>query len=119
MIESIWQDRNRVCGLPIGMSEYVLSKNRLHLTQGFLIRTVDEVNLRCVQGITVTRSLSQRLCGCGTVIVRLRNSPHEQFIFRNIKCPLEVAELIHQHSETAKDRYCKLINRKNRFLAIY
>lgn len=92
MINTLWDDRNHVFGVPIGTSKYALSKHRLHMESGFLTRTFK-------------RNIAQRITGCGTVTIRLNHKNYTEFVFKNVYAPLEVAELIHQQTANVQQKH--------------
>ena len=64
-IAYLWQDRKRVFGLPLSFTRYRLSEDRLFTSKGFLNVKDDEVLLYRIRDISTSRSLFQRLLGCG------------------------------------------------------
>lgn len=98
----IWKDRRRRMGMPLSFTRYALSEDRLFLSVGFLSVRDDELLLYRVRDITTRRSLWQRLFGMGTVTVISSDTSQPTLVLKNIKCPLEVKELIHQRVEEMK-----------------
>lgn len=49
-ITYIWQDRRRICGLPLSFTRYRMSEDRLFLMKGFFNLHMDEVLLYRVPG---------------------------------------------------------------------
>ena len=101
-IEYVWQDRKRHLGLPLSFTRYMLSEDRLFLSQGFLNLRDHEVLLYRVRDISVHRSLWQRLFGVGTILVDSSDKTTPKLELKNIKNPLAVKELLHKSVEEMK-----------------
>ena len=101
-VETIWQDRKRVLGMPLTFTKYFLSEDRLFLQTGVLNMKMEEVLLYRVSDIGVHVSLGQRIFGVGTIIIHSsdKSTPHIDLV--NVKEPLVVKELIHRHVEAMK-----------------
>jgi uncharacterized membrane protein YdbT with pleckstrin-like domain len=100
----IWRDRKRFMGMPITFTRYGLSKSRLFLSVGLLSVQDDEILLYRVRDLTVKRSLWQRLFGVGTITVKSSDKTTPTLLLKNVKDPMSVKELIHQHVEEAKNK---------------
>lgn len=57
-VETIWQDRKRVLGMPLTFTKYFLSEDRLFLQTGVLNMKMEEVLLYRVSDIGVHVSLA-------------------------------------------------------------
>ena len=101
-IKCLWKDRKRHLGLPLSFTRYQLSEDRLFVSVGFLNIKDDEVLLYRVRDIDTQRSLWQRLFGVGTVTVMSSDKTMPTLVLKNIKDPLMVKELIHNHVEEMK-----------------
>ena len=79
-VETIWQDRKRVLGMPLTFTKYFLSEDRLFLQTGVLNMKMEEVLLYRVSDIGVHVSLGQRIFGVGTIIIHSsdKSAPHRQ-----------------------------------------
>ena len=101
-IEYIWRDRKRYFGLPISVTRYAMSEDRLFVSEGLLNIKDDEVLLYRVRDIDTKRSLWQRLFGVGTVSVISSDKTMPAMVLKNIKDPVGVKELIHNQVEEMK-----------------
>lgn len=101
-IEKLWKDRKRYFGLPLSVTRYSLSEDRLFTSIGLLNIRDDEILLYRVRDIDTRRSLWQRLFGVGTVTVRSSDMTTPVLVMKNIKDPLMVKELIHERVEECK-----------------
>lgn len=69
-MDLLWKERKRIwCGLPLTFTVYSYDNERFYVKSGFLNQRQDEVRLYRIQDLTVTRSLSQRIFGMGTILV--------------------------------------------------
>ena len=101
-IDTIWEDRKRILGMPISMTKYYLSEDRLFVQTGLISMKIEETLLYRVSDISVRVGLFQRIFGVGTIIIHSsdKSTPHIDLV--NVKEPLVVKELIHKHVETMK-----------------
>ena len=101
-VETIWQDRKRVLGMPLTFTKYFLSEDRLFLQTGVLNMKMEEVLLYRVSDIGVHVSLGQRIFGVGTIIIHSSDKSAPHLELKNVKNPLVVKELIHKQVEEMK-----------------
>ena len=87
IIKYLWKDRKRYFGLPLSFTRYMLSDDRLFISEGFLNIKDDEILLYRVRDIDTTRSLWQRLFGVGTVTVMSSDKTMPQLVLRISKIP--------------------------------
>ncbi len=98
----IWNDRKRYMGMPLSFTRYGLSEDRLFLSIGLLSVRDEEILLYRVRDISTRRSLWQRLFGVGNITVLSSDKTMPTLLMKNVKDPLMVKELIHDHVEAAK-----------------
>lgn len=103
VMEYIWKDRKRYLGLPISLTRYRLSEDRLFCETGLLNLKEEEVLLYRVRDLELKRSLFQRVFGVGTVCVHSSDKTAPHFDLLSVKHPREVKELIYRKVEEAKD----------------
>ena len=101
-IVSLWKDRKRYLGLPLSFTRYMLSEDRLFISEGFLNIKDDEILLYRVRDIDTNRTLWQRLFGVGTVTVMSSDKTMPTLVLQNVKDPIFVKELIHKQVEEIK-----------------
>ena len=101
-IDTIWEDRKRILGMPISFTKYYLSEDRLFVQTGLLSMKIEETLLYRVTDISARVGLFQRIFGVGTIVVHSsdKSTPHIDLV--NVKEPLVVKELIHKHVEQMK-----------------
>ena len=101
-VETIWEDRKRILGMPISFTRYYLSADRLFLQTGLLNMKMEEVLLYRISDISVKVSLGQRLYGVGTIVVHSSDKSMPHLELKNVKNPLVVKEMIHKNVEDMK-----------------
>ncbi len=104
-MEYVWKDRKRFLGMPLSFTRYAMSDDRLFLSVGCFSIRDEEVLLYRVRDITVTRTLLQRMLGVGTVVVASSDKTTARLELKNIKDPMAVKELLHEHVEEMKLRH--------------
>lgn len=105
-IKYIWSDKKRTLfGLPISFTRYYLTENRFITRTGFINVVEDELELYRIVDKSLTRSLWQRMFGCGTITLYCKDAdtPEKQVV--SIKCPREVSDLIGSYVSQYRDRY--------------
>lgn len=101
----IWHDKKRFWGMPLSFTRYSLSSDRLFLSVGFFTIKDEEILLYRIRDINTQRTLWQRMFGVGTVTVCSSDKTMPVLVIKNVKNPLWVKELIHDHVEEAKRRH--------------
>lgn len=88
----IWKDRRRYLGLPISFTRYSLSETRLFVEKGLFTTTHEELNLFRVRDVRVTRTLSDKIFGCGTVTLFSSDRSDPRLDILSVKKPMELKE---------------------------
>ncbi len=92
-IEFIWKDRKRnALGLPWTFTKYSLSEDRLFVERGLLKTVENEVRLYRILDLSLSRTLSQKIFGIGTIKVSSADKTLGDFEIKNIKKPDKVKE---------------------------
>ena len=98
--DSIWEDRKRNWfGMPWSFTKYSLDGERFYLERGFLNSRYDEVRLYRMTDVVLTRSLSQKIFGLGTLHVDSSDKNMGNFLIVNIKDSERVKELFSRKIE--------------------
>ena len=103
-VETLWQDRKRILGMPISFTKYYLSKDRLFMQHGFFNMHMEEIVLYRVTDISVKASLGQRVFGLGTVLIHSSDKSTPHLEIKSVRNPMVVKELIHQNVEEMKQQ---------------
>ena len=92
-VEFIWKDRKRnALGLPWTFTKYALSEDRLFVESGLLRTVENEVRLYRILDLSLSRTLSQKIFGIGTIKVSSADKTLGDFEIKNIKTPDKVKE---------------------------
>lgn len=83
-VETIWQDRKRVLGMPLTFTKYFLSRP-LFLRPGCWNMKMEEVLLYRVSDIGVHVSLGQHIFGVGTIIIHSSDKSAPHLELKNVK----------------------------------
>ena len=104
-IELIWRERKRnALGLPWTFTVYSMSEDRLFINSGLLKTVENEVRLYRVLDLSLSRTLSQRIFGIGTITVSSADKSLGNFELKNVKHPNEVKEQISRLVEENRDK---------------
>ena len=98
----VWYDRKHYYGFPVSSVRYEISEDRLFYSTGILNQKYEQLQLYLIRDLSVTRTLGQRLCGVGNVIVTTVEG--EIIALENIRAPYHVKELIYSYMEQEKRR---------------
>ncbi|MCQ2471696.1 MAG: PH domain-containing protein [Clostridia bacterium] len=98
----IWADRKRILGLPITFTRYALSDDRIFVETGLFNIKDDEALLYRIRDISMSRTLFQRMLGLGTITLASTDLSLPVIVFKNIRYPEEVKEIVHEGVEKAK-----------------
>ncbi|MBP1572670.1 MAG: PH domain-containing protein [Oscillospiraceae bacterium] len=103
----LWTDKKRtIFGLPISFTRYFLTKEKLITRKGFLSISEDECELYRVTDKRLKLPFMQRLFGCGTVYVHVKNdadSPIKEI--KSIKLPRKFMKLLEENVNIQRDKY--------------
>ena len=101
----IWEDRKRNClGLPWPFTKCAFSEDRIFVKSGLLKTVENEVRLYRVMDLSLTRTLSQKIFGLGTIKVSSADKTLGNFEIINIRNSEEVKEQLSQLVEENRDR---------------
>ena len=102
----LWTDKKRTLfGLPISFTRYFLTENKFITRTGFFTVVEDEFDLYRVTDKKLVMPLSQRIFGCGTVIINVRDVDTPVKEVKSIKAPRELMKMIDGQVEKLRDRY--------------
>ena len=102
----LWRDRKRsIFGLPWTFTTYFLTETKLITRTGFLSLAEDELDLYKVTDKKLMLPFWQRLVGCGTIMVYVRDTDTPIKEVHCVKKPREVLALLDKAIEAQRDRY--------------
>lgn len=105
-IEYIWKDKKRTfLGLPWSFTTYYLTESKLITRKGFLSVEEDEIELYRVVDKKLVLPLGQRMVGCGSIVMNVRDVDTPVKEIKSVKNPREVLKKLDQHININRDRY--------------
>lgn len=105
-IDYIWSDTKRsIFGLPWTFTKYFLTETKFITRVGFLSLDEDELDLYKVTDKKLVLPFLQRIVGCGTIILYVRDTDTPEKEVHCVKNPREVLKQIDKQIELQRDRY--------------
>ncbi len=104
--EYIWTDKKRtIFGLPISFTRYFLTEKKFITRKGFFTIQEDEFDLYRVSDKKLVLPFGQRLFGCGTVYINVKDVDTPVKEVRSIKAPRELMRLLDEQVDKLRDTY--------------
>lgn len=104
--EYLWTDKKRtIFGLPISFTRYFLTESKFITRKGFFTITEDEFDLYRVTDKKLIMSFGQRIFGCGTVIINVRDVDTPVKEVKSIRSPRKLMQMIDEQVEKLRDKY--------------
>lgn len=105
-IQYIWSDKKRTLfGLPLSFTRYFLTETKFITRKGFLSLEEDELELYKVVDKKMQLSFGQRLFGCGTIVLYVKDTDTPVKEVLSVKAPRRVAQLIDKYVDQQRDRF--------------
>lgn len=106
MFDYIWTDKKRtIFGLPLSFTRYFLTETKFITRKGFLNVEEDELELYRVTDKKLVLPLSQRMFGCGTIIMNVKDVDTPVKEIKSIKAPRDVLAQLDKHININRDKY--------------
>ncbi|MCR5398257.1 MAG: PH domain-containing protein [Lachnospiraceae bacterium] len=99
-------------GIPWTFTVYNISDDLLTVDTGFFKREENDCYMYKIQDAKLTRTLSQRMFGIGTVTCYTGDTTDRQLVLKNIKRSTEIKDYIVKSSEQARLRR-RTVNMQN------
>ena len=94
-IQYVWSDKKRTLfGLPLSFTRYFLTETKFITRKGFLSLEEDELELYKVVDKKMQLPFGQRLFGCGTIVLYVKDTDTPVKEVLSVKAPRRVAQLI-------------------------
>ncbi len=98
-VEVLWKDTKRIFGMPLSFTKYaIISKPgqwvKLVEESGVLSTNVEEVMAYRVDDVGVYQSVFGKLFNVGNVEVYCKDASTDVLVFKNVKNPYQVKDLI-------------------------
>ena len=102
----IWRDRKRtIFGLPWTFTTYFLTDTKFITRTGWLSLSEDELDLYKVTDKKLVLPFWQRIIGCGTIMIYVRDTDTPIKEVHCVKKPREALALLDRAIEKQRDRY--------------
>ena len=102
----IWTDKKRtIFGLPISFTRYFLTEKKFITRKGFFNIVEDEFDLYRVTDKKLVLPFGQRIFGCGTVIINVRDVDTPQKEVCSIKNPRQFMSVLDEQVDKRRDEY--------------
>ena len=99
----LWSDRKRILGMPISFTRYSIEEDRLISKVGFFRTEVNEILLYRILDIRMIRTLGQKLCGVGTIVVYTADRSDPTMELKNIKKADQVRRFLSKIVEARRE----------------
>ncbi len=105
-IQYVWSDKKRTLfGLPLSFTRYFLTETKFITRKGFLSLEEDELELYKVVDKKMQLPFGQRLFGCGTIVLYVKDTDTPVMEGLSVKAPRRVAQLIDKYVDQQRDRF--------------
>ncbi len=102
----LWTDKKRTfLGLPLSFTRYFLTEKKFITRTGFLNITEDEFDLYRVMDKKLVLPFGQRIFGCGTVVISVKDTDTPTKEVRSIKAPRTFISLLDEQVDRLRDKY--------------
>ena len=102
----IWTDKKRTLfGLPLSFTRYYLTEKKLIVRTGFFNVHESEFDIYRVIDKSLDMPFGQRMFGCGTVTINVKDTDTPVSVIRSIKDPRRFMDLLDEQIEAQRDKY--------------
>lgn len=104
--EYIWTDKKRTfLGLPISFTRYFITKEKFVRRRGFLNIIEDEFELYKVADKKLVLPFSQRIFGCGTIVIHVKDVDTPIAEIHSVKNVRSVLKTLEENVNIQRDKY--------------
>ena len=106
VFDYVWTDKKRTfLGLPWSFTRYYLTESKFITRTGFLSVQEDELELYRVLDKKLVLTAGNRMVGCGTIVMNVRDVDTPIKEIRSVKNPREVMKLLDKYIDMNRDKY--------------
>ncbi len=106
VFDYVWTDKKRTfLGLPWSFTRYYLTETKFITRTGFLSVQEDELELYRVLDKKLVLTAGNRMVGCGTIVMNVRDVDTPVKEIKSVKKPRDVMKLLDQYIDMNRDRY--------------
>lgn len=105
-IDYVWTDKKRtIFGLPISFTRYFITNDKFIVRKGFLSLEETECELYRVTDKKLVLPFIQRLFGCGSIALNMKDVDTPTYEVHSIKKPREVLKIFDERINAERDKY--------------
>lgn len=105
-IDFVWTDKKRTLfGLPLSFTRYFMTKEKFIRRRGFLNLIEDEFELYKVTDKKLKLPLGQRIFGCGTIIIHVKDVDTPVLEILSVKKVRNVMKTLEDNVNLQRDHY--------------
>lgn len=101
----LWSGKKCIAGIPMSFTRYIITDTILYTKIGFLNVKEDELELYRIIDKTLSFSLGQRMCGCGTITVTSKDADTPTKLLKSIKKTRDVKKILDEAVKVQRDKY--------------
>ena len=106
VFDYVWTDKKRTfLGLPWSFTRYYLTESKFITRTGFLSVQEDELELYRVLDKKLVLTAGNRMVGCGTIVMNVRDVDTPIKEIKSVKNPREVMKLLDKYIDMNRDKY--------------
>ncbi|MBO4865561.1 MAG: PH domain-containing protein [Ruminococcus sp.] len=106
VFDYVWTDKKRTfLGLPWSFTRYYLTESKFITRTGIFSVQEDELELYRVLDKKLVLTMGDRMVGCGTIVMNVRDVDTPVKEIKSVKKPREVMKLLDQYIDLNRDRY--------------
>ena len=106
VFDYVWTDKKRTfLGLPWSFTRYYLTESKFITRTGIFSVQEDELELYRVLDKKLVLTMGDRMVGCGTIVMNVRDVDTPVKEIKSVKKPREVMKLLDQYIDMNRDRY--------------
>ncbi|MCR5539976.1 MAG: PH domain-containing protein [Ruminococcus sp.] len=106
VFDYVWTDKKRTfLGLPWSFTRYYLTESKFITRTGIFSVQEDELELYRVLDKKLVLTMGDRMVGCGTIVMNVRDVDTPVKEIKSVKKPREVMKLLDQYIDMNRDKY--------------
>lgn len=100
--EILWKDRRHILWFPWTFDVYRIANGRIYTQSGLINCEENECMIYRVLDISLKRTLINRLCGTGSIILRTKDASDSILTIKNVKNSQQVKDMISELVEQTR-----------------
>ena len=105
-IDYVWSDKKRTLfGLPLSFTRFFITETKFITSIGFLNIEEDELDLYKVTDKKLQLPLGQRMFGCGTIVLYVKDTDTPIKIIKSVKQPRKVSAMLDEKINAQRNKF--------------